>query len=387
MASTFKTLLNDDVVSTRTLLHEAIPITGTILSGTYSSNNIKTYTHGMFESTFDYPYLSSSANQLLDITYGHSPAVSSSLGANGYQVQKKRDIYNQFAQVLLGYDSDNNIMTFDSDGTMDGDAAGASGKGGKMEHCFFLSYSRLLVKDEIKKGSFTLKIKPSGSVDALAATEVTLGDYAASNEFFSSPAGDYGIIFETSDESTDPDNGIGLIFYQAGVVVLSSSIFNDPNESTIVGGQGTTANGGALTFGYSGSEGNAVNWGGGGDGKGTATNADGIHHAQASGSIENMAQGLRNRWVDCNFNNTIELNSTIYFARINHNEFNYSANPTYVSSGKLVVKNNVTDLPVTYLTTVGLYSPDNELLAVAKLSEPIRKDPNTELTLRVRLDY
>jgi hypothetical protein len=53
----------------------------------------------------------------------------------------------------------------------------------------------------------------------------------------------------------------------------------------------------------------------------------------------------------------------------------------------LVVKNNVSDLPITYITTVGLYSPDNELLAVAKLSEPIRKDPNTELTLRVRLDY
>ena len=58
MASTFKTLLNDDVVSTRTLLHEAIPITGTIVSGTtYNKTQIKTYTHGMFESTFDYPYL------------------------------------------------------------------------------------------------------------------------------------------------------------------------------------------------------------------------------------------------------------------------------------------------------------------------------------------
>ena len=72
---------------------------------------------------------------------------------------------------------------------------------------------------------------------------------------------------------------------------------------------------------------------------------------------------------------------------MNHNEFNYSSNPTYVSDSKLVVKNNVNDLPITYMTTVGLYSPDNELLAVAKLSEPIRKDPNTELTLRVRLDY
>ena len=391
MASTFKTLLNDDVVSTRTLLHEAIPITGTIMSGTYSTNNIKTFTHGMFESTFDYPYLSSSANQLVDISYGHHHSISSSLGAAGYQVQKKRDIYQQFAQVLLGYDQDNNIMAFDSDGTLDGGASTANGKGGRMDHCFFLSYSRLLVKDEIKKGSYTLSIKPFGSLNAAdsekpsVTTEVVLGDYAAGSEYFTSPAGDYGLIFETDAEKSDPENSIGLIFYQAGVVVLSSSIFHDPTGFGI-DNAGVTV--GALTFGYSGSEGNAVNWGDeSATGEGTAVNADGVLHAQASGSIENMAQGLRNRWVDCNFNNTIELNSTIYFARINHNEFNYSANPTYVSSGKLVVKNNVTDLPVTYLTSVGLYSPDNELLAVAKLSEPIRKDPNTELTLRVRLDY
>ena len=65
MATVFKTLNNNDVVSTRTLLHEAIPLTGTILSGTYvsadASTNVKTYGHGMFQSVYDYPYLSSSA--------------------------------------------------------------------------------------------------------------------------------------------------------------------------------------------------------------------------------------------------------------------------------------------------------------------------------------
>ena len=43
--------------------------------------------------------------------------------------------------------------------------------------------------------------------------------------------------------------------------------------------------------------------------------------------------------------------------------------------------------PASYITTVGLYSADNELLAVAKLSEPLKKTPSNELTLRVRLDY
>ena len=91
--------------------------------------------------------------------------------------------------------------------------------------------------------------------------------------------------------------------------------------------------------------------------------------------------------VNISFNNTTELNSTIYFCRANNNEFNYSANPTYLSASKLVVKNNTTDLPVSYITTIGLYSSDNELLATAKVSEPLKKTPNDEFTLRVRLDY
>ena len=73
----FKTLGENDIVSTRTLLHEAIPITGTIMSGTYgqygtfgAEPNIKNHSHGMFQTVYDYPYLSSSANHIFDITVG-----------------------------------------------------------------------------------------------------------------------------------------------------------------------------------------------------------------------------------------------------------------------------------------------------------------------------
>mgnify|MGYP003149526612 CR=1 FL=1 len=82
MASTYKTFLNNDIVSTQTLLHEAIPLTGTIVSGTYSDENIKTYAHGMFEGVFDYPYLSSSANHIFDLTVGYSSNSAFSSSAN-----------------------------------------------------------------------------------------------------------------------------------------------------------------------------------------------------------------------------------------------------------------------------------------------------------------
>ena len=108
-----------------------------------------------------------------------------------------------------------------------------------------------------------------------------------------------------------------------------------------------------------------------------------------SGSnITASCDGLRNRINNIAFDNTTELNSTIYFCRAHHSDFNYSSNPTYLDSSKIRVKGNKgSNSPKAYVTTVGLYSDKNELLAVAKLSEPLRKDPNTELTLRVRLDY
>ena len=51
------------------------------------------------------------------------------------------------------------------------------------------------------------------------------------------------------------------------------------------------------------------------------------------------------------------------------------------------MKTNATDTPVSYITTIGLYNDNNELMAVSKLSEPLKKTPDVEFTLRVRLDY
>ena len=120
MASTYKTFSNNDLATTRTLLHEVIPITGSIVSGTYvegttNETNIKNYSHGMFQSVFDYPYLSSSANHIFDVTVGVSK--QSTLYSSVANMQsKKKNIYNQMAQVLMGYDANGNVLQFDQDG-------------------------------------------------------------------------------------------------------------------------------------------------------------------------------------------------------------------------------------------------------------------------------
>ena len=118
MATTYKTFLNDDITSTRTLLHESIPLTGTLAARTYGTfpneENIKNYSHGMFQSVFDYPYLSSSANHIYDLTLGYSNNSALS-GSDRVQNAKKINIYNQMAQVLAGYDATGSIRKFDED--------------------------------------------------------------------------------------------------------------------------------------------------------------------------------------------------------------------------------------------------------------------------------
>jgi len=406
-----KVISPTDKITTKTLLHEAIPLTGTIVSGTYGGNNIKNYAHGMFQSVFDYPYLSSSSNHVFDITIGYSAQSALSRSSNR-QNAKKINIYNQMAQVLYGFQFDGNtdapsIRRFDADGDLVGTTAD------KMNECYFITFSRLLVKDEIKKGSFNIVLGVgSGSVDASPVdrrpfnskhsshnASINIADTDAENSFkINSPVGEYGILYATKHAGQTPyedvvestglkDNKVGLIFYQAGVMVLTSSVFLGKIAAN--GGildKDAYDNVGTNDLGYHPIVHPMFK---------TGPNSHGQNHKDgttvlnsfASGSISGSCDGLRARIMDVSFNNTIELNSSIYFCRVEHSEFNYSSNPTYLTSSQIRVKEQATDTPVAYITGVGLYDSNDNLMAVGKLSEPLRKDPTIEYTLRARLDY
>ena len=80
-----------------------------------------------------------------------------------------------------------------------------------------------------------------------------------------------------------------------------------------------------------------------------------------------------------------------FFCRASADEFNYSSNPSFIDSdGRLVViDEGLEDLQRTFsfVTTVGLYDANNNLLAVAKLSRPVEKNDEKDLTFRIRLDF
>ena len=281
---------------------------------------------------------------------------------------KKINMYNMMAQTLLGYTASQSdgIHKFEPDLSLDKISLIP------MKEVFFFNFSRLLTKDQIKKGTFSLSLATGSWDDATTAGQVTtITDASASDQggTMSTLGGDMALLYAgngplgthvaTGDGGAVSGGRVGNIFYQAGIIVLTASVFSGLAATEFF----------SLQFGDLGANEKTVD-------------------AMLSGSaISASCNALRHRIASISFNNTTEINSNIYFCRVPWNRYNYSTNPTYLSGAQIRVKNIASDTPISYITTIGMYNTAGELLATAKLSEPLRKDPTNELTLRVRLDY
>ena len=87
-------------------------------------------------------------------------------------------------------------------------------------------------------------------------------------------------------------------------------------------------------------------------------------------------------------NSSEQLSSDFVFVRAKSQNFNYSTNPSFISGsdGSVIYDSFIND-PQVYITTIGLYNKNQELVAVAKLSRPLLKDFTKELLVRVKLDF
>lgn len=81
------------------------------------------------------------------------------------------------------------------------------------------------------------------------------------------------------------------------------------------------------------------------------------------------------------------ITSDYIFVRVKNSDFNYTTNPSMISGSGDFYYPTLVNNPRTYVTTVGMYNNNNELLAVAKLSTPLAKDFTKEALVRVKLDF
>jgi len=93
--------------------------------------------------------------------------------------------------------------------------------------------------------------------------------------------------------------------------------------------------------------------------------------------------------VTCSFSSSLTLFETQYKCTISENEFNLSLNPSLSQK----INNNIVVYDYTtgsffapYITTVGLYNEDQELLAVGKLAQPVPTSTLTDMHIIINLD-
>ena len=328
--------LSQDVASVVSSINEVVSISGSLFA---QDANVKFYNNissssvklgGYWQTVFDSDVTSSLSTPILDMTFGYAEGSAYNQPGSSYSSQNEKvKIYRMMASSLLG--NPDSLFTIN---------------GESVSECFFIMVKRGIQKDELKKGTTSICLY-SGS------TWLTASDAGASVNFKQTVGGDYSPLYIVNSASKE----VGQVWYNAGVLVLNAM------------------NSASANYAFS----NSSMWSG----------SNSMGTLQLSGTIDNLVDGLRDYVDKINFHNQTNLYSTIYFCRATNTEFNYSSNPTFLDENKRIRVTSGSNIlqTRTYVTTAGLYDANDNLLAVAKVNKPLTKSPDTELTLRIRLDY
>lgn len=277
------------------------------------------------------------------------------------QASPTKAIYTQYKNMLLGTSDLDGMFTIKSGST----SVTAS-------DIWVIDFSAYKMKDRVDEG--LLELSFSGSTNS--PTEYSFID---DSRYGTQTQAVYQLVAGTlsSPLSSPTYEGIGLFYPANGVVILNADLLvkkigiGYPNGLGIGGTNGPGTNG---TWPYN---------------PGLESNVSySYNHQTLFESMHLCSDKLMN------VRKSEYVPARHYFIRVMNREFNYSNNPTYVYDGtdgvhsKGMIRNiDFINDPKTYITTVGLYNDNNELVAVAKLSRPAVKSFDSELTIKCRLDF
>lgn len=201
--------------------------------------------------------------------------------------------------------------------------------GSDAKSVYIISIERARYKEKLLPGSLTLginnKVYTDDSTDATSLS-------------FSDTGRVYNIVSGSATAGTYNSTPVGLFYPDAGMIVLADSVASS-----------TT----------------------------TTSNTDGDNHYNiVANDFDSFA--LRNEET---------ITSNYVFVRARNSEFNYSNNPSNITGSGELRHDVMVDTPQSYISAVGLYNDNNDLLAVAKLSRPLLKDFTKEALLRIKLDF
>ena len=371
-------VIGNDVSSSVTRRKYQVWVTG---SGTGAG-----VTSSLFQTVFDQDFTLQTANPVFDVTVGlHTTSdivtkTTTSYDATNDQyyfpstslmMREKIDNYRTFAQQLLG--DDTQAFTFVS----------GSSTGATIKEALFFSFKRLFSRDQLKRETYALRMFGSGSGVIPAVSDLShsgtseriftdLG--STTNINYSFPGGSVGTLVDTATTAS-----VGLIWHDQGIVVLDvSRVFNVTQSLS-----GTINSVSTATEPFMGSL--------------LSSSVNKLNALFYSASVDDILDHVcSTRFTGSDatamaFQNQTNINSSVYFCNFGADRFNYSSNPTYTDTdGRIVVIDaGQEDIQrsFTFITSIGLYDSDNNLLAVAKASRPILKNFQRSYSVKVRLDY
>jgi len=392
---------NNDKLSKKTKVNQLIDILQIDMAGKDSSGNsegtrkkyevfvtgglgLNSVTSSMFQTVFDQDHTLQTSNELLDLTIGNwfsgSTVQYTKTGedasgkllfpSSSLMMREKIEIYRHYAKNLLNDADGFFVSPYHETST-----SSTWNNSYRIEDAIFINIKRLFARDRIYKKQFVMRMHQTGSqvsgesnIDKVPASSTLhyFKDVSSSDVSTIGTNPSVGTFSNLYDESGSP---IGLIYYDKAIIVLDAARVFLPTQS-ITGSIETVGNSQEVV------------------------SASFIPDFWSSGSIDQVVDHIcetrfdRGNTSSIVFLNQTDINTTTYYCRVNPNEYNFSTNPTFIDErGNFQIIEEEGDEPFTYITSVGLYDESHNLLAVAKLSRPVEKNPDTDLTISVRLDF
>jgi hypothetical protein len=340
-----------EVVTTGLWSNDNGELTTFYTSSTQNSSTSAQYYTNVYEYN---PQVSASAEVNFAVSYGHyDGSGSATLDVNQDSLEATKGTYFQYKSLLLETGVDKFLFQ------------NSAGTTTASDDIYVINVQRARYREAMDAGNWELHLSGSNGLFKF------IDD---SGKKFSDTAGKAGRVFNvvsgglnlgtqndaTVAATTDTTTGLGFgTFYpDRGIIVL--------NPKAIGSMIGTVRDsGGNLIGNLSGS---------------ASTAAEQYNHKRLFYAISGSGNFEARR--------TENVSTQHFFVRATNREFNYSNNPTYVSdtAGDFTVSTFNTD-PYSYVTTVGLYNDSNEMIAVAKTSQPIAKSFDKEILIKVKLSF